>query len=104
NTAWRLSHQTTPSPCEHFESTTSCGFPSIRLLPFGNAGVGVAPDRIAPVRRIGVGVAQPVLVDLDTQARARQRTDVAIVAAEVVLVDHVIQQVRALVVVDADAL
>src|SRR5688572_10595951 len=101
--------QTMPSPSWQRLSTTSVAVAvagsTLIASPLGHAAVAVAPQRIAPLRRLATDARQQLLVDLHAQAGPGQRGDAAVrVAAEIVLVEHVVEQIRPLVVVDADAL
>src|SRR5690606_36309163 len=108
----RRSSQTMPSPSRQRLSTArpavatfTAPIASPPASPFGYAPVPVAPQRVAPSRWFAAGPLQPLHVDLHAQAGTRQRGDAAVgIAAEVVPVEHIVEQVGTLVVVDADAL
>src|SRR5215218_4887748 len=69
--------------------------------PLRNRAIGVTPDRVAPaVSQLGCH-ADLSLIKLDAQPRASQPWDMAILIVKDIRVDQVVQQIRTLVVVDA---
>src|SRR6187402_3862514 len=99
-----------PSPMNRLpQKAALCGSrfigDALPLLPLGNRPIRMPPQRIPPVGDVPATLDHQLLVHLDAEARAGERLRVAaLVELEGVLIEHVVQDFAALVVVDAHAL